>query len=114
MGKTYWCHKEFTPGITCVNNIDGVCYGYSWLLPSCESRKPYPPQPKLKPKNDVKSERQANKSSPKKAVVRVASKSYDPVAKAYRALVDAFFDESIDLCVAVEEAIGYLGEALAD
>lgn len=112
MGKTYWCHKEFTPGVTCVNNINGVCHGDSWLLPSCVFRKPYPPQPK--PKNDVRLRKQENKPSQKKVVVRVASKSYNPVAKAYKALVDAFFDESIDLCAAVEEAIGYLGEALAD
>lgn len=107
MGKTYWCHKEFTPGITCVNNINGECYSLS-----CVSRKPYPPQPK--PKNDVRLRKQENKPPQKKVVVRVASKSYNPVAKAYKALVDAFFDESIDLCAAVEEAIGYLGEALAD
>lgn len=96
MGKTYWCHKEFTPGLTCVNNIDGVCHSDSWLLPSCEPRRPYPPQPKL---NIAKFGKQVNESSPKKVVVRVASKSYNPVAEAYKAL---------------EEAIGYLGEALAD
>lgn len=113
MGKTYWCHKEFTPGLTCVNNINGVCYSdsFSNLLSPCVSRRPYPPQPK--PKN-VKLRKQVNESSPKKVVVRVASKSYDPVAKAYKVLVDAFFGGNIDLCAAVEEAIGYLGEALAD
>ena len=43
--------------------------------------------------------------------------NYNPVAEAYSVLTKVFFDEDAaenDLEIAIEEAIGFLGEALSD
>lgn len=49
--------------------------------------------------------------------VRACKHSYNPVEKAYKILTKAHFDNNTDLSgahIAMEEAIGFLGEALAD
>ena len=56
--------------------------------------------------------------APTKVVeVRVRKSSYNPVEKAYSILTKAHFSDATDLTgahIAMEEAIGFLGEALAD
>lgn len=55
--------------------------------------------------------------SPKKVIAVVAHRSYNLVEKAYKILTKAYFDNNTDLTgahIAMEEAIGYLGEALTD
>lgn len=49
--------------------------------------------------------------------LRTTQPKYNPVARAYDILTKAHFDDDTDLTgahIAMEEAIGYLGEALAD
>ena len=51
--KTYYCHEDFKPGITCLNYADGKCMG--GLLCSCSHKSTTPkfrspvPMPTVKP-----------------------------------------------------------------
>ena len=51
-----------------------------------------------------------------KSIIQDENRTYNPVYEAYRALLEVFNDPAADFtdqAIAIEEAIGYLGEALA-
>ena len=113
------------------------------LFSPCGFRKPYPPSQEndsfedfckrldayhnMKPNPDhtlpaSMKKKPPNRGSsvqpaPKKVIKVVIHRSYNPVEKAYEILTKAHFDNDTDLTgahIAMEEAIGYLGEALAE
>lgn len=117
--------------------------GFDNFFSPCGFRNPYPPSPEnnsfeefckkfnayrdMKPNPDYTPPASVKKKppnrgssvqpAPKKVIAVVVHRSYNPVEKAYKILTKAHFDDDTDLTgahIAMEEAIGFLGEALAD
>ena len=119
MGRTHWCHEHQTRGLSkCTNYRNGVCIADSFetFVNPCKYRHPYPP-------DDTSLEELCqifasySKIKPASIEVEVRKPSYNPVAKAYDILYKVFSNENAgwdEASIAIEEAIGFLGEALAD
>lgn len=127
MGRTHWCHEHQTKGLSCCTNYrNGVCMVDSFenFINPCKYRHPYPPDDKtleelcqifasytkVKPNPEYTSPASVKSRKPPKS-------TYNPVEKAYDILYKVFSNENAgwdEASIAIEEAVGFLGEALAE
>lgn len=119
MSRTHWCHERQIRGLNkCTNYCNGVCLADSFenFMSPCKYRHPYPP-------NDTSLEELcqifASHSEIESDNIEVESHkpSYNPVEKAYDILYNVFSNKNADwdeVSIAIEKAIGFLGEALAN